>query len=144
MWARLWAPSRKNACWFINQSAEPQLYPLTLGSPSLGQILMYTPPGQNGNNSPYGLLFGRPVIPIEQTANLSTQGDIVLMDPTQYLLAQRNEVRADSSIHVAFLTGELALRFMVRLDGQCWWNKPLTPKATSAPTLSPVVTLATR
>ena len=144
MWSRLIAKSRKTACWFINQSVEPQLYPLTLGSPSLGQILMYTPPGQLGNNSDYGLLFGKPVIPIEQTSALSTQGDIILADMSQYILAKRNEVRADSSIHVAFLTGELALRFMLRLDGQLWWNKPLQPKAASAPTLSPIVTLATR
>jgi hypothetical protein len=62
----------------------------------------------------------------------------------QYILAKRNEIRADSSIHVAFLTGETALRFMVRLDGQSWWNTPLTPKAKTAPTRSPFITLAAR
>jgi HK97 family phage major capsid protein len=142
MWSRLYAPYRKDAVWFINQSIEPYLYPLTLGSPSLGQILIYTPPGVNGNNSGYGLLMGRPVIPIEQTADVGTVGDIILFGPDGYLLAQRNEIRADSSIHVAFLTGEQAFRFMLRLDGQPWWKKPLTPYASGAPTLAPFVTLA--
>ena len=67
------------------------------------------------------------VIPIEQAATLGTQGDIMLADMTQYLLAQRADVRADTSIHVAFLTGEQAFRFMLRLDGQPTWKKPLTP-----------------
>ncbi len=145
MWSRLYAPSRKNACWFIEQSIEPKLYPLqfpdTVGTQN---TMMYTPPGMWGNNSDYGLLMGKPVIPVEQASALGAQGDIVLGDMNQYILAKRNEVRADSSIHVAFLTGELALRFMLRLDGQSWWNAPLTPKAKNAPTRSPFVTLAAR
>lgn len=146
MWSRLWAPARKNACWFINQSIEPQLYPLLIAGTAgtSTATLMYVAPGAYGNNSDYGLLMGKPVIPIEQTSALSTKGDIILADMSQYLLAKRNEVRADSSIHVAFLTGEMALRFQVRLDGQSWWNTPLTPKASSAPTLSAFVTLASR
>jgi HK97 family phage major capsid protein len=144
MWSRLFAPYRKNAVWFINQSLEPKLYPLTVGSASLGQYLIYTPPGVNGNTSGTGLLMGRPVIPIEQTAAAGTVGDIVLFAGDGYLLAQRNEVRADSSIHVAFLTGEKAFRWEWRLDGQPWWKKPLTPKAANAPTLAPFVTLGAR
>lgn len=148
MYSQLFAPYRKKACWFINQSIEPSLYPLTVGAPSLGQYLIYTPPGVNGNNNPYGLLFGLPCIPIEQTAAMGTFGDIILFGPDGYLLAQRNELRADSSIHVAFLTGEKAFRFMMREDGQPWWKKPLTPfpgvGGVTPPSLSAFVALATR
>jgi HK97 family phage major capsid protein len=144
MWSRMWAPSRATSCWFINQNIESQLYPLTLGSPSLGQILLYTPPGANGNTSGYGLLFGRPVIPIEQASTLGTQGDIMLCDMQQYLLAKKvGGIRADTSIHVAFLTGEQAFRFMLRLDGQPMWKKPLTPY-NGTNTLSAFVALASR
>jgi HK97 family phage major capsid protein len=142
MWARLYGRSRQNAVWFVNQDIEPQLYPLTLGS-GTAVILLYTPPGVNGNGAPYGLLMGRPVIPIEQAATLGTQGDMMLTDASQYILGTKGGVRADSSIHVAFLTGEQAFRFMLRLDGQPMWKKPLTPKNGSN-TLSPFVTLATR
>jgi HK97 family phage major capsid protein len=145
MKSRLWAPSFKNAVWLIEQSVEPVLYPLLLaGTNATTAALMYTPPGMYGNNSDYGLLMGRPVIIIEQAADLSSQGDITLVDLQQYLLAQRSDLRADTSIHVAFLTGEQAFRFMLRMDGQPWWKKPLTPKAPGAPTRSPYVTLAAR
>jgi HK97 family phage major capsid protein len=146
MWSQMWARSRANAVWFVNQDIEPQLYTLAFANPS-GSVLytnpMYTPPGINGNNGPYGLLFGKPVIPIEQASTLGTQGDITLADMTQYILAQRSDVRADTSIHVAFLTGEQAFRFMLRLDGQPTWKKPLTPYQGSA-LKSPFVTLASR
>jgi HK97 family phage major capsid protein len=142
----MWARSRANAVWFINQDVEPQLYPLALANPSgaiLYQAPLYTPPGVNGNNGPYGLLFGKPVIPIEQASTCGTQGDMTLADMTQYILATRSDVRADTSIHVAFLTGEQAFRFMLRLDGQPTWKKPLTPYQGST-LKSPFVQLATR
>jgi HK97 family phage major capsid protein len=143
MWSRMWARSRQNATWYINQDIEPSLIPLTLGSPSLAQVLVYTAPGINGNPGPYGKMFGRDVIPVEQAETLGTQGDLVLADMTQYVLAQRAGMRADTSIHVAFLTGEQAFRFMLRLDGQPSWKKPLTPYQGSI-TKSPFVCLQTR
>ena len=144
MWSRLFAPNRKNACWFINQSVEPQLFTLTIPGQNGTAQALYVRPGGYGNTTEYATIFGKPVIPIEQTSNLSSLGDIILGDMSAYLLAKRSDMRADTSIHVAFLTGEQAFRFQLRLDGQTWWNKPLTPKATSAPTLSPFVTLQAR
>jgi HK97 family phage major capsid protein len=140
MWKRLYGPSRQNAVWFINQDTEDQLYSLVLGAGTAVQLL-YTPPGTRGNQ--YGLLLGRPVIPIEQCQSLSTQGDIILADMSQYILGQRGGLRADSSMHVAFLTGEQAFRFMLRLDGQPWWSTALTPK-NGANTMSPFVVLQSR
>jgi HK97 family phage major capsid protein len=141
MWSRLWAPSRKNAVWLIDQTVEPKLSQLTLGSPSLGQILLYAPPGQNGNS--YGTLYGRPVIAHEHATQLGTPGDIVLADLSQYMLIDKGGVRQDYSIHVNFLTDEGTFRFVYRVDGQTWWKKPLTPK-NGGPTQSPFVSLATR
>jgi HK97 family phage major capsid protein len=144
MKSRLWAPSFKNAVWLAEQSVEPQLLPLLIaGTAATTAALLYTPPGMYGNNSPYGLLLGRPVIFVEQASPLSTQGDLSLVDLSQYLLPKKTDIRADTSIHVAFLTGELAFRFMLRLDGAPWWKKPLTPYSGAA-SRSPFVTLATR
>lgn len=146
MHKRMFARSRPTAAWLINQEIEDQLYTLAFANPS-GSVLfttpMYVPPGYNGNNTPYGMLLGKPVIPIEQASALGTQGDINLVDLQQYLLAQHSDVRADTSIHVAFLTGEQAFRFMLRVDGQPMWKKPLTPYKGSS-TLSPFITLDTR
>ena len=144
MWSRLPVGYRKDAVWLINQSIEPGLIPLTVGAPSLGQVLIYTAPGLAGNQTGRGLMFGRPVIPIEQTQAVGTQGDIILWSPSGYLFAKRQEFRADSSMHVAFLTGEMAFRFMMRCDGQPWWKTPLTPYASGQPTQSPQIILQTR
>jgi len=59
------------------------------------------------------------------------------------LLPKKGGMQADSSIHVAFLTGEQAFRFTLRLDGQPFWKSPLTPyKGTT--TVSPFVVLQNR
>lgn len=141
MWSRLWSRSRASAAWFIDQSVEPALYPLTLGSGSLAQILLYTPPGQNGNQ--YGSMLGRPVIPTEHGQVLGTPGDVILADMSQYVMIDKGGVRQDYSMHVNFLTDEGVFRFVYRVDGQTWWKKPLTPKS-GGPTLAPFVTLAAR
>lgn len=146
MYSRLFAPYRKNAVWFIHQALEPKLIPLTIGSPSLAQILLYTPPGTNG--AKYGRMLGLDVIPIEQASAPGVVGDITLFGPDGYLLAERSEIKADTSIHVAFLTGEVAFRWQMRLDGQPWWKQPLQPfypaGGTAPPTQSPFVTLGAR
>jgi HK97 family phage major capsid protein len=140
MWGQCWAPSRKNAAWFINQDVERQLWDLTRGSGTAVELL-YTGPGQRGNNSNYGVMMGRPVIPIEQAAALGTAGDIVLADFEQYYLARRSDVQLATSIHVQFLTDQQAFRWKLRLDGQPAWKKPLTPK-NGTEVLSPFVTLS--
>jgi len=140
MWNRMYSPNRMNAVWFINQDVEAHLYPLTLGSPSLAQILLYTPPKAGEKN---GWLLGRPVIPIEHCATLGTPGDIILADMTQYLIIDKGAPRQDFSIHVRFLNDEGVFRFVYRVDGQPAWRIPLTPKNGSN-TLSPFLTLSSR
>lgn len=139
MWNRLWTRSRATSVWFVGSNVEPQLYPLTLGSGTAVRLLYFPPDG----NSPYGTLLGRPVIPIEQAAALSSQGDLMLFDMKSYLLPKKRGMQTDSSIHVAFLTGEQAFRFTLRLDGQPFWKSPLTPYKGST-TVSPFVVLQNR
>lgn len=142
MWGRMWAPSRKNAAWFVNQDVEKVLWNLTRGSGTAVELL-YTGPGEKGNGGNYGVMMGRPVIPVEYAATLGTPGDIVLADLTQYYLARKSGIQMDTSIHVQFLTDQMAFRWKARLDGQPAWKKPLTPK-NGTTTLSPFVALATR
>jgi HK97 family phage major capsid protein len=141
MRSRLWGKSRKNSVWLINQDVEPQLHALSLAV-GTGGIPVYMP--ANGlSQEPYDTLFGRPVLPIEQCSTLGTVGDIVLVDLSQYLMIDKGQLAATSSIHVKFQYDETAFRFVYRVDGQPWWNSPLTPyKGTN--TQSPFVALATR
>ena len=142
MWARMWARSRQNAAWLINQDIEPQLMGMSLNV-GTGGIPVYLP--ANGlSGQPFGTLMGRPVLPIEYCSTLGTVGDIILADLSQYLLIDKvGGVRQATSIHVAFTTDEMAFRATYRVDGQPIWRSALTP-ANGSNTLSPFVTLATR
>jgi HK97 family phage major capsid protein len=142
MWGRMWPASRKTAAWFINVDVEKVLWNLTRGSGTAVELL-YTGPNERGNNNNYGVMMGRPVVPVEYAATLGTPGDIVLADLSQYYLARRSGIQMDTSIHVQFLTDQQAFRWKARLDGQPAWKKPLTPKNGSN-TLSPFIALATR
>lgn len=141
MWSRMWNRSRQDAVWFINQDIEPQLYALSQVIGTAG-VPVYLPP--NGiSGAPYGMLLGRPVIAVEQCDTLGTEGDIILADLSQYMLADKSGVQAASSMHVRFLNDEMVFRITYRIDGKPMWHAPLTPyKGTN--TLSPFVTLASR
>ena len=137
MWNRLWSRSRANAVWYINQELEPYLYTLKIGDKPV-----YIPAG-GLSEKPYGTLFGRPVVPIEQCSAAGEVGDIILADIGQYILIDKGGIKSASSIHVRFLYDENVFRFIYRVDGKPIWTKPLTPYKGSA-TVSPFVTLAKR
>lgn len=144
MWARCWAKSRVNAVWFVNQAVEPELHRMNLGTgvAGAGVVMTYMPPG-GLSQSPYGTLFGRPVIPIEQAQALGTTGDIMLADFGEYIMIEKGGMQNASSIHVRFINDETTFRFVMRVDGQPAWNAPLTPFRGAAGTLSPFVVLTT-
>ena len=137
MWARLWSRSRANSVWYINPEIEPLLYTLRVGDKPV-----YIPAG-GLSEAPYGTLFGRPVMPLEQCSELGEVGDIILADFSQYILIDKGGINATSSIHVRFLYDENVFRFIYRVDGQPVWNKALQPYKGSA-TVSPFVAMAKR
>jgi HK97 family phage major capsid protein len=141
MWTRMWAPSRKNAIWMINQDAEPQLNGMTIAV-GTGGVPVYLPAG-GLSQSPYATLFGRPVIPVEYCGTLGDKGDIVLADWSQYEAIDKGVLKTASSIHVRFEYNETAFRFVFRFDGQPAWKSALTPYKGSNQ-LSPFVTLDAR
>jgi len=141
MWARLWARSRANAVWIYNQDCEPQLNSMTIAV-GTGGVPVYLPPG-GLSQSPYATLMGRPMIPVEYCATLGTTGDIMLVDFSQIVGIEKDQMQADSSIHVRFTTNENTFRFIYRFDAQPVWNSQLTPFKGSA-TKSPYIKLDTR
>jgi HK97 family phage major capsid protein len=142
MWSRCWGRSRLNAVWYINQDIEPQLFSLGIAIGTAGSTIYMPPGGLSGQ--PYGTLFGRPVIPIEHCQTLGDAGDIILFDPSQYIVADKGGLQSASSIHVQFIYDETVFRFVYRVDGQPIWHAALTPFTGAANTLSPYVTLAAR
>lgn len=135
------ARSRANAIWCINQDLEPQLFTMSI-SVGTGGIPVYLPPG-GLSASPYGTLFSRPVVPIEQCQTLGTQGDIYLLDLSQYLMIDKGAMDSASSVHVKFTTDEMTYRFIYRADGQPTWSTAMTPFKGSN-TQSPFITLDAR
>jgi HK97 family phage major capsid protein len=141
MWARMWARSMRNATWFINQDALPQLMQMNQAVGTGGRLVYLPPGGLSG--TPYSTLYGREVVWTEYNSTLGTVGDIILADLSQYMLVDKNGVQAATSMHVAFLTDEMVFRITYRVDGKPMWTVPLTPFKGSN-TKSPFVALATR
>jgi HK97 family phage major capsid protein len=125
------------AAWFLNQDCLPQL-PLM----KVGDVPIFVP-GGSFVNAPFGTLFGRPIVPIEFCETVGEKWDIVLGDFSQYLLIRKGGIDAAESMHVKFLTDEMAFRFIARNNGQPIHDTPIVPlKGTN--TLSPFVTLEAR
>jgi HK97 family phage major capsid protein len=141
MWSQMWARSRSNAIWTINQDVEPQLFSMKITT-GTGGFPVYLPPG-GASSDPYARLMGRPVVPIEQASTLGDQGDIMLIDPSQYLLIDKGNMQSAVSIHVRFIYAENTFRFIYRVNGQPMWDTALTPYK-GANDLSPFVALAAR
>jgi HK97 family phage major capsid protein len=143
MYSRLFASSRSNAVWLINQNIEPQLMTMSLAVGAGGSSTYLPPGGLSG--LPYGTLLGRPVLAIEQAASLGDVGDIILADLNGYILAEKGGIQSDVSIHVQFLYDESIFRFVLRVDGQPVRASALTPyKGGATYTQSHFVTLAAR
>ena len=146
MWSRLMASSRPNAIWVCNQDVEPQLHSMSIAV-GTGGVPVYMPAG-GASVAPYGSLFGRPVIPIEQCPILGDTGDIMLADFSQYKFIDKGGMQSDVSIHVQFIYDESVFRFVYRCDGQPVLASAITPftagATTATATLSHFVRVAAR
>ena len=144
MWSRLFAASRANAVWLINQNLEPQLHTMSIAV-GTGGIPVYMPAGGLSGKG-YATLFGRPVYAVEQCESIGTLGDIYLADFTNgYILAEKGGMAYDKSIHVRFIYDESVFRFVTRIDGQPILSAPITPyKGGSSYTQSHFVALQER
>ena len=132
MWARLMAPSRPNSIWVCNQDVEPQLNMMSIAV-GTGGVPVYMPAG-GAAAAPYGSLFGRPVVPIEQCPVLGDTGDIMLCDFSQYKAIDKGGMQSDVSIHVRFIYDESVFRFVYRFDGQPVLSSAITPFSAGATT----------
>lgn len=150
MWARMYAPWRRNAIWLINQDIEPSLGGMAFqatGSasdlPGTSAVPAYLPAG-GLSASPYGTLKGRPVVPIQAAKTVGDKGDIMLVDLTQYwVLRKASGVKVDTSMHLYFDQALTAFRFMFRMNGMPMWSSAITPENGSN-TLSWCVTVDAR
>ncbi len=129
------------AVWYVNNECTQQLEQMYFSGTNSDRFVYMPAGGISG--SPYGTLWGRPVIPIEQCSALGDLGDILLADMSQYLIVNKGGMRADRSIEVEFLTDQSVFRFITRINGRPLWKTVRTP-AYGSTTVAPFVTLAAR
>lgn len=150
MWARMYAPWRRNAVWIVNQDVEGQLEAMAFQPqgaasqlPTAASTPVYLPPGGIAD-APYGRLKGRPVIPLQAAKTIGDQGDIILVDLKQYwILRKASGIRTDTSMHLYFDQAVQAFRFIFRVNGQPAWSSTISPENGSN-TLSWAVVLDDR
>lgn len=140
-YARFYMPNLANAVWLHNQDIGPSLDLMTLGIGAAG-IAVYMPP--NGMaDKPFATLRGIRSMATEFNPTLGTVGDLMLADMGQILSISKGSIAQAVSMHVEFLTDQLAVRFIMRLNAAPWENAPITPyKGTN--TQSNFIGIATR
>jgi HK97 family phage major capsid protein len=123
MYNRMIPSSRASAVWYINPACEDQLRTMVDDNGNF----IYLSPGSQMNQSPYGLLLGRPVLPLlGGMQNLGDEGDIMFVDLGYYytIVKSGNLTRAIST-HLYFDRDLTAYKFIFRVDGSCPFKTPV-------------------
>jgi len=124
--------SWNKAAWFMNPSVIDQV------------IQIVSSPVSWLENARAGLplsLLGLPVYITGALPALNTVGDIMLIDPSYYLIGDRKQISIAYSEHYKFINDQGTWRFVARVDGQPWLNSYITLE-DAATTVSPFVSLA--
>lgn len=140
MFARMLPSSLGNAIWVASIDCFPQLATLALQ----GTLGNSTPVWMNNGvaGAPPVSIYGRPVYFTEKAPPLGTTGDISFIDPSMYLIGDRQSMEVAASPHYQFGVDKTAFRVTERVDGRPWLQSPITPKNGSANTLSAFVQLS--
>lgn len=131
----------ERAMWLISKvDVNPKL--LQIQDP--GGRALYFAPGTFGDVKGPANMLGNRIRPIINCPALGNSGDIILWDPKSYVIGYKSTgVQKAMSIHVYFLTDEVAYRWTFRMDGRPWRDTTLqAAKSTAA--YSAAVTLATK
>jgi HK97 family phage major capsid protein len=136
MWAKLLPASWGSAIWTFSPSVVPQLLQLKDGS----SRAIFISIDQGITQKPNWSLLGRPAFPTEKVPALGTKGDLMLLDPSLYIIGDRMSVEIAASEHVNFLKNQMTWRVVERVDGQPWMEKPITLQDASTQ-VSPFVVL---
>jgi HK97 family phage major capsid protein len=136
MWAALLPVSWGKAIWTFSPSVVPQLLNL---KDAAGRAIFISI-DQGAAKAPNWTILGRPAFPTEKVPALGTRGDLALIDPSFYVLGDRQQVEVAASEHVNFLRNQMTWRVVERVDGQPWLDQPVTLQ-DGATQVSPFVVL---
>jgi HK97 family phage major capsid protein len=99
MWSKLLPHSWGSAVWTFSPSVVPQLLQLKDGA----NRAIFISIDQGAVKTPVWSLLGRPAFPTEKVPALGTKGDLMLLDPTLYVIGDRMQIEIAASEHVNFL-----------------------------------------
>jgi HK97 family phage major capsid protein len=136
MWANLLPASWNKAVWAFSPTCVPQLLQLKDGA----NRAIFISIDQGVTKAPNWSLMGRPAIPTEKLPALGTKGDLILIDPSFYVIGDRMQIEVAASEHVNFLKNQMTWRVVERVDGQPWLDKAITLQDASTK-VSPFVVL---
>ena len=125
-----------NSVWLMNNTLIPQI--TTMLYPGTAYPLFQQLQGPDGKFT----ILTRPVIFTGKVPALGTQGDVMLVDLSQYAIGMRKEVSVDRSGHVGFLQDQTGYRAVVRVGAQGRWKSSFQPRNGNP--VSWCVALATR
>jgi HK97 family phage major capsid protein len=131
MAARLLPHSWKHAIWATNPSTLAQIVKI---STFFLNVTAHEEGGQAGS------LLTRPLFVTEKLAALGSAGDLLLFDPSLYVIGERDEVYIDVSDENLFQTYQTVFRVWLRVDGKPQVSKSITLQ-DNATVVSPYVML---
>ena len=141
MYNRMIPSSRARAVWYINPECEDQLRTMKDDNDNF----IYLSAGSQLNQNPYGMLLGRPVMPLlfSGMKALGDEGDIIFADLSMYYTIVKSPgVQSSMSQHLAFDQDKTAFKFISRIDGSCPYKAPI--ELASGYKMSSFVTLEDR
>lgn len=141
MLSRAMPRGRERLVWLMHPDMEELLPTLAIENGGTSKFL-WDPEGGLGNFDTQRVL-GKPVLFDQNCGAPGTVGDVLLIDPKQYILLSKGTARQDWSIHVEFLTDQSCFRMVFRCNGAPKVSRPLTIKNSQKPR-SPFVALADR
>ncbi|WP_251447082.1 phage major capsid protein [Vermiculatibacterium agrestimuris] len=133
--------NRERLVWLMHPDLEEQLPYLAIKSGDAAKFL-WNPEGGLGNFDTQRVL-NKPVLFEDNCSALGSKGDVLLVDPYQYILMTKGTIKQDWSIHVEFLTDQNCFRVVFRCNGAPKMAAPLKIK-NSNKLRGPFVTLAAR
>jgi HK97 family phage major capsid protein len=122
MLASLLPASYNRAVWYISPTVVQDLIQLKDGA----NRALFLSIDQGVTKPPVWKLLNLPVIITEKVPALGTKGDVMLLDPSLYVIGDRMQLEVAASEHVNFLNNQMTWRFVQRVDGRPWLENAIT------------------
>jgi HK97 family phage major capsid protein len=139
MLAKLLPASYNRAVWYVSPTVVSDMLQLKDGA----NRAIFISIDQGVTKPPVWKLLNLPVNITEKLPALGTTGDVMLCDPSLYVIGDRMQLEVAASEHVNFLKNQMTWRFVQRVDGKPWLDNPITLQ-DGASQVSPFVILHAR